>query len=89
MPAGTTPNDAGRRIPLADTGFDPFASPDGLPLRSGCRDVWTQKAGGKTDRPGIPLEIAVWRIEPNGHYALKGVAEDPLARAAAEQARNN
>jgi hypothetical protein len=33
--------------------------------------------------------IGVWRIEPSGHYTLEGVAEDPLARAAAEQARHN
>ncbi len=32
--------------------------------------------------------IGVWRIEPSGHYTLKGVADYPLA-AAAEQAKNN
>ena len=33
--------------------------------------------------------IGVWRIEPSGHCALKGLAEDPIATAAAKQARNN
>jgi hypothetical protein len=34
-------------------------------------------------------KIGVWRIEPTGHYALKGLAEDPIVSAAAEQAKSN
>jgi hypothetical protein len=33
--------------------------------------------------------VGVWRIEPSGHYKLEGLAEDPIARAAAEQAKLN
>jgi hypothetical protein len=33
--------------------------------------------------------IGVWRIDAIGRYELKGLAEDPLAGAAAEQAQNN
>jgi hypothetical protein len=33
--------------------------------------------------------IGVWRIDPSGHYALKGLADDPIAAAAAEQASRN
>jgi hypothetical protein len=29
------------------------------------------------------------RIEPSGHYQLKGLAEDPVVAAAAERARRN
>ena len=28
-------------------------------------------------------------IDPCGHYELKGLAEDPIVKTAAEQARNN
>jgi hypothetical protein len=31
--------------------------------------------------------IGVWRIDPSGHYELKGMAEDPLAKAAGQQAK--
>jgi hypothetical protein len=34
-------------------------------------------------------KIGVWRIEPSGRYTLKGLAEDPIAAAASDQARNN
>jgi hypothetical protein len=34
-------------------------------------------------------KIGVWRIEPSGHYQLKGLAEDPIVTAAAERARRN
>ena len=34
-------------------------------------------------------KIGVWRIDPSGHYVLMGLMDDPLARAAAEQARHN
>ena len=34
-------------------------------------------------------KIGVWRIDPSGHYALVGLADDPIANAAGEQARNN
>jgi hypothetical protein len=34
-------------------------------------------------------KIGVWRIDPSGHYVLPGLAEDPIAMAAAEQARNS
>jgi hypothetical protein len=33
--------------------------------------------------------IGVWRIEPSGRYTLKGLAEDPVVTAAAEQAKSN
>lgn len=33
--------------------------------------------------------IGVWRIDPSGHYALMGLMDDPVAKAAAEQARSN
>jgi hypothetical protein len=35
------------------------------------------------------LMIGVWRIEPSGRYTLKGLAEDPVVTAAAEQAKSN
>jgi hypothetical protein len=31
----------------------------------------------------------VWRIEPSGHYILMGLMDDPIAAAAAKQAKNN
>jgi hypothetical protein len=34
-------------------------------------------------------KIGVWRIEPDGHYALKGLTDDPIVTAAAEQAKRN
>ena len=34
-------------------------------------------------------KIGVWRIEPDNHYALMGLMDDPLVTAAAEQAKNN
>jgi hypothetical protein len=34
-------------------------------------------------------KIGVWRIDPSGHYVLMGLMDDPLATAAAEQAKNN
>ena len=34
-------------------------------------------------------KIGVWRIDPTNHYALIGLTDDPLAKAAAEQAKNN
>ena len=34
-------------------------------------------------------KIGVWRIEPSGHYALMGLMDDPLVKAAAKQAPNN
>jgi hypothetical protein len=33
--------------------------------------------------------VGVWRIEPSGQYQLKGLADDPIATAAAEQASRN
>jgi hypothetical protein len=33
--------------------------------------------------------VGVWRIEPSGEYQLKGLAEDPIAGAAADQASRN
>ena len=33
--------------------------------------------------------VGVWRIDPSGHYTLKGLADDPIVTAAAEQAKNN
>ena len=41
-----------------------------------------------TSVPNTKL-IGVWRIDALGHYQLKGLAEDPLAGAGADQARNN
>ena len=34
-------------------------------------------------------KIGVWRIDPDNRYALVGLGDDPLAKAAAEQAKNN
>ena len=34
-------------------------------------------------------KVGVWRIDPTGRYVLVGMADDPLAKAAAEQAPNN
>jgi hypothetical protein len=34
-------------------------------------------------------KMGVWRIEPDGHYALKGLMDDPIVTAAADQAPNN
>ncbi|MGC1799153.1 MAG: hypothetical protein WA701_02100 [Solirubrobacterales bacterium] len=34
-------------------------------------------------------KIGVWRIEPDNHYELKGLMDDPIATAAAEQAPRN
>jgi hypothetical protein len=33
--------------------------------------------------------IGVWRIEPDGHWALKGLMDDPIVTAAAKQASRN
>jgi hypothetical protein len=33
--------------------------------------------------------VGVWRIEPSGHYELKGLMDDPIVTAAAEQASRN
>jgi hypothetical protein len=33
--------------------------------------------------------VGVWRIEPDGHHERKGLAEDPVVTAAAEQARRS
>jgi hypothetical protein len=32
--------------------------------------------------------VGVWRIDPCGVYVLMGLMDDPIATAAAEQARN-
>ena len=34
-------------------------------------------------------KIGVYRIEPDNHYELKGLADDPIATAAAERAKRN
>jgi hypothetical protein len=34
-------------------------------------------------------KVGVWRIDPDNRYCLIGLADDPLAEAAAEQAPNN
>lgn len=34
-------------------------------------------------------KIGVWRIDPSGHYTLKGLAENPIVTAAAKRARDN
>jgi hypothetical protein len=34
-------------------------------------------------------KIGVWRIEPDGQYELKALADDPIVTAAAEQAKRN
>ena len=34
-------------------------------------------------------KIGVWRIEPSGQYVLMGVMDDPIVKAAAEQAKNH
>jgi len=43
--------------------------------------------------PRLPVsntsKIGVWRIDTTGHYVVMGIADDPLAAAAAEQAPNN
>ena len=33
--------------------------------------------------------VGVWRIDPSGHYELKGLAQDPIVTAAGEQAPFN
>jgi hypothetical protein len=33
--------------------------------------------------------VGVWRIDTSNHYALQGLAEDPIVSAAAKQAKNN
>jgi hypothetical protein len=33
--------------------------------------------------------VGVWRIEPDNHYKLVGLADDPIVTAAAEQAKRN
>jgi len=33
--------------------------------------------------------IGVWRIEPDNHYEIKGLMEDPIVTAAADQAPRN
>ena len=33
--------------------------------------------------------IGVWRIEPDGHWELKGLMDDPIVMAAAELASRN
>ena len=38
--------------------------------------------------PNTP-KIGVWRIEPDNHYTLVALADDPIVKAAAEQAKNN
>jgi hypothetical protein len=34
-------------------------------------------------------KVGVWRIGPSNHYVLIGLTDDPLATAAAEQAKLN
>ena len=34
-------------------------------------------------------KVGVWRIEPDGRYELKGLMDDPIVTAAAEQASRN
>jgi len=41
-----------------------------------------------TSVPNTKL-IGVWRIDPSNHYALVGLADDPIATTAAEQAKRN
>ena len=48
----------------------------------------TGDIGLTTSVPNTRL-IGVWRIDPSGHYELKGLAEDPIVTAAAEHAKNN
>jgi hypothetical protein len=36
----------------------------------------------------VVIEVA-WRIEPSGYYALQGLMDDPIVRAASEQALLN
>jgi hypothetical protein len=45
---------------------------------------------GPLPRPPVPKtsKIGLWRIDPCGHYELKGLAENPIATAAAEQGKN-
>ena len=33
--------------------------------------------------------VGVWRIEPDGRYTIKGLMDDPVVEAAAEQAPRN
>jgi hypothetical protein len=35
------------------------------------------------------VRVGVWRIEPDNHYKLVGLADDPIVTAAAEQAPRN
>jgi len=35
------------------------------------------------------MKVGVWRIDPENRYELVGLADDPIAKAAAEQAKDN
>jgi hypothetical protein len=54
--------------------------------------TFTGLDGGAVDLTApIPntAAVGVWRIEPDGHHELKGLVEDPVVTAAAEQARRS
>jgi hypothetical protein len=51
----------------------------------------TTRAPGQHLTAPIPntSKIGVWRIDPDNRYALVGLGDDPIAKAAAEQAKDN
>jgi hypothetical protein len=54
--------------------------------------TFTGLDGGAVDLTSpIPntARIGVWRVEPTGHWELKGLMDDPIAAAAADQAPRN
>ena len=54
--------------------------------------TFTGVADGSVDlTTPIPntIKIGVYRIQPDNHFTLVGLADDPIAKAAAEQARRN
>jgi hypothetical protein len=65
------------------------------PVRIGSRMTETMVAADTaqmkrlTDFASDTPKIGVWRIGPDGHYALKGLADDPIVTTAAEQAKRN
>jgi hypothetical protein len=56
------------------------------------RVTFTGLDGGAVDLTApIPNtnKIGVWRIDPDGHWELKGLMDDPIVMAAAELASRN
>ena len=48
--------------------------------------------GGAVDLTALvpnTVKVGVWRIDPDGHWELKGLMDDPIVMAAAELASRN